>query len=98
MKHFIIELIYTSTIEKIDEALKEHREFLQIGYEKNMLLFSGPMNPRIGGIIIAKAKSEEEVKEFFINDPYNINLLADYKITEFIPVKYQSSLKEWIDE
>ena len=97
MKHFIIEITYTSPIKKIEEVLQEHRNFLQIGYEKNMLLCSGPLNTRVGGIIIAKAESSEKIKEFFLSDPYNVNLLADYSIKEFDPVKSQDFMKEWIN-
>ena len=53
MKHFIIRLEYKVPIEKIDSLLITHREFLDSGYERKILLSSGPQNPRDGGILIA---------------------------------------------
>jgi uncharacterized protein YciI len=98
MKHFIIKINYTAPIEKIDEILPKHRAFLQTGYDKNMLLFSGPINPRTGGFVVAKAKSLEEMKDFFNNDPYKINKCAEYEFYEFNPVKHQNFLRNWIEE
>ncbi|MFN8576146.1 MAG: YciI family protein [Candidatus Sericytochromatia bacterium] len=96
MKHFLVELKYLVDISKIDEILKEHREFLQTGYDKGLLLCSGPKNPREGGVIIARDESLESLQSFFKQDPYSIENYAEYKFTEFTPVKYQGILKDWV--
>lgn len=96
MKHFIININYTVPLTKIDEILIEHRKFLQGGYDNGVLLFSGPRNPRSGGIVAARAKSLDEIKSFFANDPYKINKCAEYEFIEFDPVKRQPMLDEWI--
>ena len=96
MKHFIINITYKAPLTKIDELLAEHRKFLQDGYDKGMLLFSGPRNPRTGGVIAARADSLEYIKSFFDNDPYKINNAADYEFIEFDPVKRQPFLEDWI--
>jgi uncharacterized protein YciI len=76
--------------------LQEHRKFLQTGYDKKILLFSGPRNPRIGGIVAARADSLEDIKSFFANDPYKIYNAADYEFFEFDPVKHQAFLEDWV--
>jgi uncharacterized protein YciI len=96
MKHFIINVTYKVPLTIIDELLAEHRKFLQKGYDKGLLLFSGPRNPRTGGIVAARADSLEVIKLFFENDPYNINNSADYEFIEIDPVKRQPFLEEWI--
>lgn len=96
MKHFLIDITYLASIDKIEEVLQEHRAFLQIGYDKKILLCSGPKNPRDGGIIIAREESIESIQEFFKNDPYQLNKIADYKFIEFNPVKHQEFLKDWV--
>lgn len=98
MKHFVIEIIYKAPIEKIEETTAEHRAFLKGGYDKGMLLMSGPQVPRIGGMVIAKGESMESVSEFFNNDPYNKKGLAEYRFIEFKPVSSQDILKSWIEE
>lgn len=97
MKHFVIEIIYTASIEKIEEARQEHRNFLKTGYDKKIILISGPQVPRIGGIIIARGESMEAVSEFFSNDPYQMKGLAEYKYIEFKPANYRELLNEWIE-
>lgn len=97
MKYFMIEVTYTAAIEKIDEALQLHRNFLQAGYDQNMLLMSGPQNPRTGGIILARAKSLAELQVFFNNDPYQQKGLAVYRFVEFSPVKHARLVDPWIE-
>lgn len=97
MKHFIVEIIYRAPIEKIEEILEEHRAFLDTGYDKGILLMSGPQVPRIGGIVVARGKSMEEVAEFFANDPYNKLNAAHYQYIEFNPVKRQGFMNGWIE-
>ena len=97
MTHFIISVTYKVPLTKIDEMLAEHRKFLQEGYDKGLLLFSGPRNPRTGGFIAARAESLEQIKQFFSNDPYKINDLAGYEFMEFDPVKRQPFLDDWIN-
>lgn len=97
MKYFMIEITYTAPIEKIDETLKFHRDFLQTGYDQNLLLLSGPQNPRSGGIIIARAKNSDEIKTFFKNDPYQQRGQADYRFVEFSPVKHAKLVDAWVE-
>ena len=52
----------------------------------------------IGGIIIARAESKEELELLFQKDPYQIYKLADYEFIEFEPVKYQDFLSDWINK
>lgn len=96
MKHFIVEIVYKAAIERINEIRERHREFLNTGYEKGIILMSGPQVPRTGGMIIARAESMEQIKEFLANDPYQKEKAAEYKFTEFTPVHYQDLIKEWI--
>ena len=98
MKHIIVEITYKVPIEKIDTFLHEHRSFLDRGYEKNLLLASGPQNPRFGGMVIARAETIEEVKEFFREDPFFKNLCAEYRYLEFIPVKYHPEFSSWFGQ
>lgn len=96
MKHCMVEITYTAPMTTIDEILPEHRKFLQIGYDSGMLLCSGPMTPRTGGIIIARAETIDVVREYFGNDPYRVRGAAEYRFVEFTPVKHQPFLQDWV--
>jgi uncharacterized protein YciI len=52
MLHFLIEITYSLPIDEIGETqIGEHRQFLQTGYERGLLLMSGPQAPPLGGIV-----------------------------------------------
>jgi uncharacterized protein YciI len=96
MKHFIIIIHYIESVERINEIRPRHREFLDKGYNDGIVLYSGPQVPRTGGLIAARGKTEEEVKAFFRNDPYQKEKAAEYQFIEFEPVHYQQFLKDWV--
>ena len=96
MKHYVLEITYTAPLARIEEILPQHRAFLQTGYDRGWLLMSGPLNPRTGGIVVARAPSLEEIQAFFRQDPYQLNQLATYRFAEFSPVKHQPSMESWI--
>jgi len=96
MRHFIIEINYLAPLEEIAAVLSDHRAFLETGYRRGLLLFSGPQKPKTGGIVVAKAPSLEDIQQFFTGDPYRIKNLAAYRFIEFEPVKSQPFLENWI--
>ncbi len=96
VKHFIVEITYLASSEKIAQLVSEHRAFLQSGYDQGLLLMSGPQNPRTGGMIIARVESLQALRDFFERDPYCITQSANYRFVEFEPVKFQPWLQNWI--
>jgi uncharacterized protein YciI len=96
MKHFIIEITYKVSFEELQGTLAAHRSFLDEGYEKGLLLMSGPQNPKTGGMVVARAKDIDLIKNFFAKDPYNTGNLATYRFVEFTPVKNNPMIKDWL--
>ena len=97
MKHFLIEITYSLPIHEIGEGkINEHRQFLQTGYDGGLLLMSGPQDPPLGGIVIARAESLDALEAFFQNDPYFKRSLATYRFVEFRPVKRAPFLEDWV--
>jgi uncharacterized protein YciI len=96
MKHFIIELTYTVSAERLAEIVVEHRAFLATGYARGWLLMSGPQAPRVGGMVVARAPSLEAIQQFFQDDPYQVKGAATYRFVEFEPVRLQEWMKGWV--
>ncbi|HUS15899.1 MAG TPA: YciI family protein [Chloroflexia bacterium] len=96
MKHFLIEITYTAPMERVDEVLAEHRAFLQNAYDNGMLLYSGRQVPETGGIVLARAESQEALEMFFAGDPYKKAEVAQYRFVEFTPGKHQGFMHDWI--
>lgn len=94
----IVQLTYTAPIAEIDHYLTAHREFLEYYYKQNLLIASGPLNPRTGGIIIAASKDKAYVEAIFKMDPFYQAELADYQFLSFTPVKHCDALKDLIQK
>jgi uncharacterized protein YciI len=95
MKHFIIQSTFTVPFERLGDKVAAHRACLQKGYDQGWILCSGPQSSKLGGFIVARAPSLEAIKAFFANDPYELEGLAQYRFTEFEPVKRQPFLDQW---
>jgi hypothetical protein len=57
--------------------------------------------PRIGGVIFAKAETRAEIEGIILNDPFNREKIAEYEIIEFLPtmaathLAIRSNLHRW---
>jgi uncharacterized protein YciI len=98
MKHFLVEITYTVAMDVFAPIVPDHRAFLQTGYDKGWLLMSGPINPRIGGIVIARCPAVDDLRKFFRHDPYAVKGFANYHFVEFEPVKHQLFLENWVTQ
>ena len=93
---FIVLLTYKTAIIEVDKYLQAHREFLDYHYKQGLLLVSGPMKPRTGGIIIAATNDKIYLESVLKEDPYYLAEIADYQIIEFTPVKHCNELNDLI--
>lgn len=80
---FVIELIYTADLKKIDARMKAHVVFLKKHYDAGTFVMSGRKVPRDGGIIIATGDNRDEIEAIIKEDPFVEQGLADYRITQF---------------
>ena len=90
---FIVKLTYKTSIDEVDKYLQAHREFLDYHYKQGLLIASGPMKPRTGGIIIAATNDKAQLETIFKQDPYYLAEIADYQFFEFTPVMHCKELK-----
>lgn len=97
MNLFIIKLNYHKSLEKVDALIPQHVQFLDKYYANGSFLASGRQVPRVGGIILARAGSRDAVEDLIKEDPFYINDIATYDITEFLPTKYADSFAVIMD-
>jgi len=95
---FIINLTYKTELEKVDQFLNEHIEYLNKQYELGNFLASGRKIPRTGGIILSKVDHKFELEKIIEKDPFKKNGLANYELTEFVPSKTCEELKFLIEK
>ncbi len=95
---FIIKLTYKTSINEVNKYTQAHREFLDYYYKQGLLLVSGPMKPRTGGIIIATSTDKTYIESIFKQDPFYLAEIADFEFIEFTPIKHRDELKELIQK
>lgn len=95
---FIIQLTYLVPTTEVDKYLQAHREFLDYYYKQGLLLASGPLKPRTGGIILACTNDKSYLESIFKQDPYYLAEIAQYQFIEFTPVKHRDEIKELIQK
>ena len=95
---FIINLNYIVPLEQLDAHMTDHVKFLRKYYKQNVFLASGRKIPRTGGIILALAKSKEEIDQIIREDPFYTHKLAEFSVTEFQTSQYHPELKKILTE
>ncbi|CAJ0678951.1 YciI family protein [Ralstonia mannitolilytica] len=85
---FIVLLHYIQPISIVESYLKEHRDYLDRYFKAEKFIASGPQVPRIGGVILASARSRAELDDILSEDPFYREKVAQYQIIEFNPTKF----------
>lgn len=95
---FIVNLTYKVPVSEVEKYQIAHREYLDYYYKIGLILASGPLSPRTGGVILALTQDKEYLESVLQKDPYYMAEVADYSLTEFIPVKHRDEIKSLIKE
>lgn len=93
---FLINLTYKQPIETVNAYLVDHIKFLNKHYETGDFIVSGRKHPRVGGIILCRCESKEDVLAIIKEDPFYIEEIADYECIEFEPTKYAEAFKVFV--
>ena len=93
---FVVLLTYTQPLAAVDALVPAHREFLQRMYQAGVFLLSGRKEPRDGGVILANAKSGQELKSILEQDPFHVHGVASYQVIEFLPTMAAPALQSLI--
>ena len=83
MRMFVLISRFQKPIEEVNLTFPLHSAWVQQNYEAGRFLVSGRREPPIGGIVVARAESEQELRELLKTDPYQQRGLAEYEIFSF---------------
>ncbi|MBA3041400.1 MAG: GTP cyclohydrolase [Alphaproteobacteria bacterium] len=78
---FILSLTYVKPQEEADRLMEPHMAWLKQGYDSGIFLASGRKVPRTGGVILARGE-RADIEAFVAGDPFAVDGVADYDITE----------------
>ena len=93
---FVIELIYTADLSKIDAQMKPHMAFLHKHYASGHFLISGRKIPRDGGIILAVGKGKQQIEAIMAEDPFCSQGLAEARVIEFRASQHADDIQQRI--
>jgi uncharacterized protein YciI len=94
---FVVLLHYRAPTAAIDKHMREHVAFLEECYRAGLFLASGRRNPRVGGVILATAPSEAELREILAHDPFVRDGLAEVELIEFRTSLHHPALGRFAD-
>ena len=83
MRMFVLISRFQKPFEEVNQSFALHSTWVQRQYEAGRFLVSGRREPLVGGIIVARASSEQELRELLTTDPYQQRGLAEYEIFAF---------------
>src|SRR6478609_3713176 len=89
---FVLELSYTAPMDRVDAALSAHVVWLDQQYEAGVFIASGRKNPRDGGVILAVGDDRAAIERLAATDPFVVEGVCAYRITEFIATKTSDAL------
>jgi len=78
---FILALTYVKPNEEADKHMEPHMAWVREGYAKGWFLASGRKVPRTGGVVLAIGQ-RAEIDAYVAQDPFTVNGIAEYEITE----------------
>ncbi len=95
---FVLSINYIRPIEEVDFLMDAHVRYLKSGYERGTFLLSGAKVPRTGGIILARADSQEALQSIMGEDPFLKEGVATYDVIEFQPLRSSAEIATVIAE
>lgn len=84
---FVLVVTYTAPLTAVDAVMPAHRHFLDEHFATGEFLASGPLDPRTGGVILARVRSADRVAELIAADPFTRRGLAAYEVHAFAPTR-----------
>ena len=81
-------LRYRRPLEEVLTVVDAHREYLRGLKERGVLLVSGPLDPRTGGLLLLRvpdAAAAEALDRIRDEDPYTTSGMAQYELLPWKP-------------
>ncbi len=93
---FVLLNRYLKPLDEVDRVLPDHRRFSDEMYARGIFIVSGRLEPRTGGVTLAKAGSRAEVEALLRDDPFVREGITEYEIVEFVPTRWSEAFAAFI--
>ena len=95
---FVLLARYTKPIEEVDAMLDDHRAWITRHSDAGRILMTAREVPLIGGMILARAESGDEIWQMIREDPFYASGAAEYEVREFAPARAAPGLEGLLEE
>lgn len=90
---FIVLLKFSDKKSQASQFMAGHNEWIRRGFEANIFLLTGSLQPKLGGVIIAYNISLEDLQKKVNEDPFVKEGVVRAEILEISPVKAHEKLR-----
>ena len=84
---FLLRATYNRPIEEVDQLLEGHKAWIMKNFDEGRILLTARQVPLVGGIILARGESVEEMWAMLEEGPFKTSGMADYEVLEYAPVR-----------
>jgi uncharacterized protein YciI len=95
---FVVTLTYTRPLAEIGRLMPGHVAYLNECYRAGGFVASGRQVPRTGGVILAVAPDRRDLEAVLDHDPFVVEGVATYEITEFRTSLHHPALAPFADK
>lgn len=89
---FITLLKFSKNIEKASQFMQGHKEWIKRGFDDDVFLLVGSLQPQLGGSVIAHNTSLPELQVRLDEDPFVKEDVVTVEILEITPAKTDERL------
>jgi len=94
---FIILLNFSDNKNQASKFMKGHNEWIKCGFDDNVFLLAGGLQPNMGGGIVAHNTSLADLQSRVNDDPFVENSVVRSEIFEISPAKVDERLGFLLD-
>ena len=85
MSVFVCLSEYLVSLDELGAHVPDHVEWMTGHAASGRILAAGRQSPPVGGVILMRGESREEILEILANDPFTTRGLGRYTVVEFAP-------------
>jgi len=82
---FVIFLKFSENKNRAPDFIQEHQDWIKRGFDDDVFLVVGSLQPNMGGAIVAHNTSFEELQQRINNDPFVSEKIVTAEVAEISP-------------
>jgi len=90
---FIVLLKFSDNKGQASQFMEGHNEWVKRGFDDNIFLLAGSLQPNLGGGIVAHNTSQQDLQSRVNDDPFVVKNIVSAEILEITPSKADERLK-----